>query len=92
MKFQPTPSNSNARVNCQPATPELAIATQPASSRAPTSSTARTPNLAIRRPVPKEGANMPTRCSWITCAAVPTPSPQPMMASGVAVMMKLITV
>ena len=57
----------------------------------PASMTRSTPNRWMMEPVTKDGANMASTCHWMTSAASPRANPQPTMASGVAVMTRLIT-
>lgn len=90
-KFQPTPSRISADRKCSHSRPATATATWPSSSTKPICMMRGAPQRVISVPVKKLGANMPTTCHWITGPTSLALSPQPSIASGVAVIAMIIT-
>ena len=72
MKFQPTPLISRLVQKWPRLVPAAPAAAADSDSAAPARMTFSEPILADRRPVRNEGANMPSRCHWMTVAASPT--------------------
>jgi hypothetical protein len=90
-KFQPSRAGLRALQKWATDSPESPTRAASAISTRPVAVTASLPKRSIRRPVKKLGPNMASTCHWIPSAAAPTEWPQPTMASGAAVMTKLIS-
>ena len=71
--------------------PEKFTSAQPISNIAPTAMIGNTPKRLIRCPVKNDGRNIATTCHWITVALSPNPNPQAFIASGVALITRVIT-
>ncbi|SQH18154.1 Uncharacterised protein [Bordetella parapertussis] len=89
-RFQPTPSRTSTAQKCGTLRPVSETPAAASISARPSAVTGSLPKRSISRPVTKLGAYMASTCHWMPRAAAATLWPQPTMASGAAVMTRLI--
>ena len=90
-RFQPRPRSTSATQKCATLSPDRPTAAAAAMRTRPAAVTRSLPNRTISRPVRKLGPNIARMCHWMPSAASPTAWPHPTIASGAAVMTKLIS-